>query len=199
MSVSIQHPNLGELKGNVTDGTAQFLGVKYATLQNRLATAVLVNTYGPGPTNTTNYGYASIDLMLYILIITRPPPVSPLGAINREFSFIQHTLPLPEVPAQSDIEGLNLNITVPTRKGGGIEYKAKLPVYVFVHGGGFAVGASWYPHYNPAAVVKLSTELGTPIIGVTIKYVALYPVKRYAERSQLSTWRCWFSDLQRIT
>jgi carboxylesterase type B len=106
------------------------------------------------------------------LTITRPPPVSPIGAINNEFSFIQHTLPLPDVPAHSDLEGLNLNITVPLSYDGGLNHNARIPVYVFVHGGGFAVGSSWYPHYNPAAVVKLSAKLGTPIIGITIKYVS---------------------------
>jgi carboxylesterase type B len=104
-----------------------------------------------------------------VLRFSRPPPVSPIGAVNREFSFIQHTLPLPDVPHHSDLEGLNLNITVPVSKSGEINSNAKLPVYVFVHGGGFAVGSSWYTHYNPAAIVKLSAELGKPIIGVTIK------------------------------
>lgn len=41
---------------------------------------------------------------------------------------------------------------------------------VFIHGGGFAVGSSWYPHYDPARLVKLSVEKGKPIIGVTINY-----------------------------
>jgi carboxylesterase type B len=95
--------------------------------------------------------------------------VSPVGAINREFDFIQKSLPLPEVPTHSDLEGLNLNITVPTNKDGAIDPIAKLPVYVFVHGGGFAVGSNWYPHYNPASIVKMSVEKGKPMIGVTIK------------------------------
>jgi carboxylesterase type B len=103
------------------------------------------------------------------LTIVRSPPVSPIGAINSEFGFIQHSLPLPEVPDHSDLEGLNLNITVPVGKNDEIESNGKLPVYVFIHGGGFAVGSSWYPHYNPAALVKLSVELGKPIIGITIK------------------------------
>ncbi|KAH7061621.1 Alpha/Beta hydrolase protein [Paraphoma chrysanthemicola] len=105
-----------------------------------------------------------------MLTYMRPPPVSPVGAINHEFGFIQHTLPVPEVPAHSDVDGLNLNITVPLTSGGKIDTAAKLPVYVFIHGGGFAVGSSWYPHYDPAALVKLSAELGKPIIGVTINY-----------------------------
>ena len=99
----------------------------------------------------------------------RPPPVSPVGAVNGEFGFIQHSLPLPQVPSHSDVDCLNLNITVPTNKDGTIDSNAKLPVYVFIHGGGFAVGSSWYPHYDPAAIVNMSVEKKKPIIGITIK------------------------------
>jgi acetyl esterase/lipase len=118
-----------------------------------------------------NTGMLSMAIDSFVVDSSRPPPVSPIGAIDREFSFIQHTLPLPDVPYHSDVEGLNLNITVPVSKGGEVDSNAKLPVYVFIHGGGFAVGSSWYPHYNPATLVKLSAELGKPIIGVTIKLV----------------------------
>lgn len=113
----------------------------------------------------TEYDYCQRN----ILTSHRPPPVAPVGSINREFGFIQHTLPLPEVPEHSDLEGLNLNITVPVSQDRKISSDTKLPVYVFIHGGGFAVGSSWYPQYNAAPIVKLSAELGKPIIGVTIK------------------------------
>lgn len=95
--------------------------------------------------------------------------MSPIGAINNEFGFLQKPLPIPDVPQHSDLEGLNLNITVPLSKNGEIDTKANLPVYVFIHGGGFAVGSSWYPHYDPTALVNLSVQKGKPIIGITIK------------------------------
>jgi carboxylesterase type B len=110
-----------------------------------------------------------VSIPLHELTHSSPPPVSPVGAINSEFGFIQQSLPIPEVPPHSDLEGLNLNITVPLSKDGDIDSNAKLPVYVFIHGGGFAVGSSWYPHYSPASIVKLSAEKGKPIIGITIK------------------------------
>ncbi|KAH7345884.1 Alpha/Beta hydrolase protein [Pyrenochaeta sp. MPI-SDFR-AT-0127] len=155
MSATIKHTSLGEIEGNIVNGTAQFLGLKYASLKDRLASAELLSRYDSGVTNATEYG---------------PPPVSPIGAVNSEFGFIQHPLPLPEVPAHSDIEGLNLNITLPLSRNGDINTSTKLPVYVFIHGGGFAVGSNWYPHYNPAPLVELSIEKGKPIIGITINY-----------------------------
>jgi hypothetical protein len=53
------HPHLGELKGNSVDGAVQFLGLKYATLKNRLATAELVDSYDSGTTDATRYGSVS--------------------------------------------------------------------------------------------------------------------------------------------
>ncbi|XP_014554756.1 hypothetical protein COCVIDRAFT_104164 [Bipolaris victoriae FI3] len=155
MSATLKHPALGEIKGNQRDGVAQFLGLKYASIKDRFAPPELADSYGPGNTDATKFG---------------PPPVSPAGSIHAEFSFIQQSLPLPEVPAQSDREGLNLNITVPTDKSGSIDPNAKLPVYVFIHGGGFAVGSGWYPQYDPAPIVKMSVDMKKPIIGVTINY-----------------------------
>ncbi|KAF2791847.1 para-nitrobenzyl esterase [Melanomma pulvis-pyrius CBS 109.77] len=155
MATTFKHADLGELKGKVVNGTVQFLGLKYASLKDRLAPPELVTTYGSTSTDASNYG---------------PPPVSPIGAIQREFGFIQHSLPTPEVPPHSDLEGLNLNITLPLGKDGAIRSDSKLPVYVFVHGGGFAVGSSWYPHYSATPLVKLSAEQGKPIIGISINY-----------------------------
>jgi hypothetical protein len=58
MSTSLQHPELGELKGKVVDGAIQFLGLKYAKLKNRFAPAELINDYRASPTDGTKYGYA---------------------------------------------------------------------------------------------------------------------------------------------
>jgi hypothetical protein len=56
MSATLKHEHLGELKGTSVDGAVQFLGLKYATLKNRLATAELVDSYGSGTTDATKYG-----------------------------------------------------------------------------------------------------------------------------------------------
>lgn len=87
----------------------------------------------------------------------------PDGA-HDEFKLIQHKLPVPEFPPQSDTEGLNLTVTVPDIKTTG-----QLPVFVFIHGGALAMGSSSWPQYDHAAFVRRSVELGKPIIGVNIK------------------------------
>ncbi|KAF2636651.1 carboxylesteras-like protein [Massarina eburnea CBS 473.64] len=155
MTTLFKHSDLGEVKGSSVDGAVQFLGLKYASLENRFAAPQLHTSSASGSIDASKYG---------------APPISPIGAVHNEFNFIQHSLPLPEVPDHSDTEGLNLNITVPLSKDGSIQSNAKLPVYVFIHGGGFAVGSGWYPHYNPAPLVKLSVEKGKPVIGITINY-----------------------------
>lgn len=86
-----------------------------------------------------------------------------------EQGLIQHLLPKPEFPGVSDVDGLSLNLTVP----GNVENIANLrdlPVLTFIHGGGFAVGGSWWPQYDLAKFVKLSVDLGKPVIAISINY-----------------------------
>jgi len=79
-----------------------------------------------------------------------------------EQSLIQHGLPHEEFSI-SDTDGLNLNISVPSAA------QDKLPVFVFIHGGGFSTGSNSWPQYDFARIVKLSAEKGLPVIGINIK------------------------------
>jgi hypothetical protein len=67
MSTSLHHTKLGELKGNIADGNAQFLGLKYATLKDRLATAELIDNYGTRLTDATKFGYSSVVATIEII------------------------------------------------------------------------------------------------------------------------------------
>ncbi|KAK1846294.1 para-nitrobenzyl esterase [Colletotrichum chrysophilum] len=71
-----------------------------------------------------------------------------------------------EKPPMSDLHGLNLNVTLPVEGG------HKLPVVVYVHGGGFVFGSGSYSHYDQSKVVELSSIMNQPIISVNIKYVS---------------------------
>lgn len=79
-----------------------------------------------------------------------------------EFGYIQHALPHGELK-DSGTECLNLNITVPKGKYSG------LPVYVFIHGGGYFLGAGSWPHFDSNRLVALSEQHGQPVIGISIK------------------------------
>lgn len=44
MTATIKTVSLGEIRGKVEDGVVQYLGVKYATLKDRLSEAELINS-----------------------------------------------------------------------------------------------------------------------------------------------------------
>ncbi|OBT82647.1 hypothetical protein VE02_07942 [Pseudogymnoascus sp. 03VT05] len=91
------------------------------------------------------------------------------NSCDMEFSIIQHSLPKPEFSI-SELGGLHLNITVPLVDNEMPRPETKLPVFVFIHGGAFAMGSNAWPQYSQARLVKLSAELGKPVIGVGINY-----------------------------
>lgn len=107
---------------------------------------------------------------------TRPSAVAPPNACQYEFGLIQKSLPLPSGdPRSRDVECLNLNITVP---GGELDTTSSgLPVFVFIHGGGFMHGSNAWPQYDQARIVKLSYDLGMSVIGVGIKYSPWCPTR----------------------
>ncbi|GME34882.1 putative carboxylesterase protein [Neofusicoccum parvum] len=133
-TATIAHPSLGTVRGKTADdgsGVTQFLGIKYASLKDRFAPPELVKGDPKGTVEAGEFG---------------PHVVCIPGAVDMEFGFIQQTLPKPPTPPTSDLEGLNLNITVPPasaqKPAGG------WPVLVFIHGGGLFIGANWWPQYD---------------------------------------------------
>lgn len=87
----------------------------------------------------------------------------PIGC-DIELGHIQHALPKKDL-TQSDLHCLNLNIAVPANANP----SSKLPVFVFIHGGGLIIGANSWPQYNMARLVRLSIEKDLPVVAVTIK------------------------------
>lgn len=146
MTTTLNHPTIGQITGRDGDGVTQFLGVQYATLENRLAEARVKSSYST-PVDATAHG---------------PSSFGPVTAFDNEMLFIQHAIPKPPTN-HSDLECLNLNITVPKTT------QKKIPVFVWMHGGGFVLGANSWPHYDHAKIVKLANENGVPVIGIGIK------------------------------
>ncbi|EXJ69304.1 uncharacterized protein A1O5_07340 [Cladophialophora psammophila CBS 110553] len=152
-TVTVEHPSIGPVKGLVRDEVYQFLGVQYATLTDRLAEAQVKSTYET-PIDATAHG---------------PSSYSPADGYDNEMLFIQHSMPKPNI-VHSDLECLNLNITVPKGQGDVNLTKQKLPVFIWMHGGGFVVGANSWPHYDHAKLIQLAGANGVPVIGVGINF-----------------------------
>ncbi|KAM6529840.1 hypothetical protein FALCPG4_007966 [Fusarium falciforme] len=149
----LQHPVIGHIRVRDGDGVVQCLGLKYASLENRFADAQIMNYPSEGHLTATRHG---------------PPVIMPHGAVDFEMGLIQQAIPQFDVPFMSDLDGLNLNITLPKDCNEGSI--PRLPVLVFVHGGSFTFGSSSYPHYDQSRIVKLSIEMGKPIIAVNFNY-----------------------------
>ncbi len=52
---TLQHPDLGEVKGNAGDGVEQYLGIPFATLKDRLSPPEL-KTHYDGVIEATRFG-----------------------------------------------------------------------------------------------------------------------------------------------
>lgn len=57
MTETIKHPLIGAIVGRAGDGIIQFLGVKYASLTNRLAEPQLLSNYDGEEIDATKKGY----------------------------------------------------------------------------------------------------------------------------------------------
>ncbi|KAE8367312.1 Alpha/Beta hydrolase protein [Aspergillus caelatus] len=151
-TTTIQTKHLGQIRGKTAEGVTQFLGVQYATLEDRLADAQLVEKRDGGILDATKDG---------------PTAISPSFGCDVELAAIQHKLPAKELP-QSGIDCLSLNIAVPE----GTTESSKLPVFFFIHGGGLQIGANSWPQLEFMRFVKLSAEKNLPVIAVSIKHIA---------------------------
>ncbi|VUC36291.1 unnamed protein product [Clonostachys rosea] len=145
----LRHPAIGEVQGKYNKGVIQYLGLKYASLEDRFAEPKVLEYSGNEKIDGTRHG---------------PTVVMPSGSAKMEMGFIQCQLPELDVPGMSDLNGLNLNITVPMEGG------SNLPVIVYIHGGGFTFGSSSYPHYDQSKVIELSAIMNQPTIAINFNY-----------------------------
>ena len=154
--MTYSHPGMGEVKGtSAKEGVRQFLGLQYATLKDRFAAPELRQYAASAVIGATKLGSQVV-----------PIPNGP----EMEQRLIQHTLPYdPNTLSACDTECLNLNVTVPLNADDGLSKERKLPVFVFIHGGGFMSGSAMWPQYHLAKFVDLSRSKGKPCIGVALK------------------------------
>ncbi|KAI9454357.1 alpha/beta-hydrolase [Russula earlei] len=128
----------------------QYRGIKYATVPARFRQSKLFTSYRSS-TDATRYG-----------------PICPQikgKTIEEELFALSGSEPLGQNLKQIESECLNLNITCP----GGLTRESRLPVMVWIHGGGDrGSGSHWL--YDGGPMVQSSIRLGKRVILVTINY-----------------------------
>ncbi|CAG9950448.1 unnamed protein product [Clonostachys rosea f. rosea IK726] len=147
MTEEFKHPTIGSIRGLAKDCLLQFLGVKYALLQDRFAEPELVSEYNGSTIDATKVG---------------PQALSDPLACEAAYSVFQQSLPHQTFDI-SDRDCLHLTITIPR--------EAKdLPVFIFIHGGRFTIGSNAWPQYDQTKLVRQGVEMGMPFIGVGVNY-----------------------------
>ncbi|KIJ14562.1 hypothetical protein PAXINDRAFT_78894 [Paxillus involutus ATCC 200175] len=153
----LYHPTLGTTFKGIEHAISapqlsvhQFRGIKYATIPARFRQSHLVTSY-PSLVDATKNG-----------------PICPQTnqrSLEEELIGLSDTDIPRQVLLQDEFECLSLNITCPP----GQNSESRLPVMVWVHGGGnHGSGSSWV--YDGGALVSTSIRIGKPILMVTFNY-----------------------------
>ncbi|KAJ6133836.1 hypothetical protein N7523_000158 [Penicillium sp. IBT 18751x] len=150
MTTILKTRSLGDIRGKCEGGVTQFLGIKYANLKDRFADAELIEERKGDILDALTDGPTALSL--------------PVGC-EIELGHVQHSLPEKKL-TQSDTDCLNLNIACPSDASS----SSKLPVLVYIHGGGLFIGANSWPQNDLYRLVRLSTEKRLPVVVVAINY-----------------------------
>ncbi|KAF8886489.1 Alpha/Beta hydrolase protein [Infundibulicybe gibba] len=129
----------------------QYLGIKYASVPARFRQSKLFTSYAP-ITDASKHG-----------------PICPQIKATKSIEESLFGLEGVDIPKQNlkqnEFECLNLNITCPA----GLTPRSRLPIMLWVHGGGDrGSGSSWV--YDGGALVRKSIDVNKPVILVTINF-----------------------------
>lgn len=96
----LHHPVLGEVKGNLVNGVVQFLGIKYASLENRFSEPRDIEYSGQAPVVATRHGYVFSDYYppyMTVNIIWHCQPACHYGTRFRGYGNVLHPAVLTQV------------------------------------------------------------------------------------------------------
>lgn len=136
----------GEIKGTVSDGAADFKGIRYATCK-RWTYPELV-TQWDGVYDATSYGNCSYQPRAFYNEEENPGKIFYYNEFRKGESYTY------------DEDCLFLNIRTPENA----TRESKLPVLIYIHGGGFTGGCGHEKHFDGPVWVKHG------VVSVTINY-----------------------------
>ncbi|KAF2622318.1 alpha/beta-hydrolase [Macroventuria anomochaeta] len=148
---TFHHAELGSLTGLVTpDNVVQFRAVPYATIPARFKRSILLGSLPESDGAYTEHGYACPQTFPLREADGGPFPGDPVEPASDEFEclLLQLNIPLAILHTPST---------------------AKLPVLVYIHGGGFVLGKIDEQH-STALMVEQSILDTQPIISASIQY-----------------------------
>ena len=148
--------------GRHGESTIQYRNLKYATIPARFKDSVLnevlqVGVDGVfdatrfGPSSPQKWGGQKLDL-------------ASLGSTRIALPYEDGQ---GKTETMNEFDCLNLNVTVPDTT---LKNTKLLPVFVWVHGGGFGIGSNSWPQYDLRRFVERSANIGKPVVGVSINY-----------------------------
>ncbi|KAG5795627.1 hypothetical protein H9Q69_005306 [Fusarium xylarioides] len=146
-----EHPQLGPIIGRKrNEHVVQFRSIPHGHVAARFRHATLISELPPKQRTFTEYGHACPQT---------EQGMEPFGG----------PIPGNEKRQYDELSCLNLTITAPVSvlKSGNTQ---KIPVMVYVHGGGFTVGAHYGGPNDTTRMVTQACEDSRPIIVVSIHY-----------------------------
>ncbi|KAI0060931.1 carotenoid ester lipase precursor [Artomyces pyxidatus] len=147
--------------GSSTGNVSRFLGIPYAQppVGNLRFQRPLMHLPYSGHYNVTAFGPSCIQQTDSVTI---PYNISPSALEVIEAVFGSYSTG----PDNYDEDCLTINVIVPA----GVSAHAKLPVVMWIYGGGFEFGQTADPSTDGGAIVQRSIDIGLPIIYVSANY-----------------------------
>jgi hypothetical protein len=164
--------------------TMRFLHISVATLLHLVANAT---AQAPPPTAKTLNGtyqgkyLTGWDQNVFLGLPYAQPPIGQLRyrwpqSINTSFSDIHdastygYSCMQYHTAFNISEDCLSLNVIRPSERNSTNQKQELLPVLVWIFGGGLYTGSTADPQYNLSGIVKVSQDMGKPIIAVSMNY-----------------------------
>ncbi|CAO2647459.1 Nn.00g083810.m01.CDS01 [Neocucurbitaria sp. VM-36] len=149
---TFHHAELGPMSGFVKpNNVVQFRGIPFASIPGRFKQSILLDSLAHTTRDFTKFSYACPQ--------TFPDNSAGGGTLPGDVN----------PPASNEFECLNLQLNVPLACLESSSPLSKLPVLIYIHGGGFVLGKIDEQH-NTALMAEQSLLDSQPVISASIQY-----------------------------